>query len=199
MKTKNLILTVFLLGIVTAFGSAEGLFQLNTRFQGNSYPLFGSGGGKDVYRVGSVGIGVKSVSGQGAVGGNIDLAILFPQSFAEKIYPATSFTKGTFSNFPLGLDALLGVGFNIGKQAFRFQLGTGFHIGGLFVSGSYLLSFGLGIDAQTYVHLGKTFTVQIGINAAVDFFGTQNYNAGSDQFAGFPFNVGFYTGFGFRR
>lgn len=174
--------------------AVQGLFQINTVFQGNSYPLFGSGG-KDVIRVSSAGIGLKSTRGNG-LHGVIDIAVLFPFKVQERIYPANEFSDRTGSGFGTGLDATVGMGYRFNLEPMSFFLAAGFHTGALFQGGAYLVAFGLSMDAQAHVRMTQTLTAQIGLKAAVDFGGIQTFVSGSNEFAGFPTSIGFYTGLG---
>lgn len=191
---RFLILTVLLLFTAMSVSAVEGLFQINTVFQQNSYPLFGSGG-KDVLRTSSAGIGLTSTRGT-ALQGVIDLYVLFPFRVMEKTYPATDFTDITTTGFPIGLDAVIGVGYRFDLDPLAFFVSTGFHTGALFQSGDYLVAFGVALNGQVYVRLTDTITVQTGVRAAFDFGGLQTFVSGADQFAGYPFSIGFFTGFG---
>lgn len=191
---RFLFLAVLLLFAAMSLSAVEGLFQINTVFQTNYYPLFGSGG-KDVLRTSSAGIGLKSTRGT-AFQGVIDIYVLFPFKVMEKTYPAKDFTDRTLTGFPIGVDAVIGFGYRFNLDPLAFFISTGFHTGALFQSGDYLVSFGIALDAQVYVKLTETLTVQTGLRAAFDFGGIQTFVPGSGQFAGFPFNIGFFTGFG---
>jgi len=193
---KKVLLTLLLIFTSLSLFAADGTFQLNTVFQHTSYPLFGSGG-KDIIRQSSAGIGLKSTRGEG-FHGTIDLALLFPYKMEEKKYPSTSFSNREISGFPLVLDSLVGIGYMFDLSPMVFLVSGGFHTGAMFDSGKFLMSFGLGLDAQSLVKLGKVLTAQIGLKFAVDFWGMQTFTPGSDQFSGFPLTIGLYTGLGLK-
>jgi len=174
----------------------DGTFQINTVFQHTSYPLFGTGG-KDIIRHSSAGIALKSTRGNGFQG-TIDLAVLFPYKMEEKIYPAKSFSSRDITGFPIVLDSLIGLGYMFDLSPLMFLVSGGFHIGSLLEGGDTLVSFGLGLDAQTFVRYGKVLTAELGLKFAVDFWGSQTFIPGSDQFSGFPVTFGIYTGLGLK-
>lgn len=193
---RHFLLVVILILILApcTLSAAEGLFQINTVFQRASFPMFGSGG-KDILRYSAAGINLKSARGEG-IHGVIDLSLLFPQKMEEKSYPATSFTPRPLSGLPLAVDGIIGLGYELDLEPMAFFLSAGFHSGALLEGGSYLASFGVGIDLQNYVRLNDVLTAQIGLKFAVDFAGLQTFVSGSNQFAGFPLSGGIYTGLG---
>jgi len=174
----------------------DGTFQLNTVFQHSSYPLFGTGG-RDIIRHSSAGIALKSTRGNGFQG-TIDLAVLFPYKMEEKLYPATSFSSRAITGFPIVLDALIGIGYMFDLSPMMFLVSGGFHVGSMLEGGDSLVAFGLGLDAQTFVKYGKVLTAQFGLKFAVDFWGSQTFIPGSNQFSGFPITFGLYTGLGLK-
>jgi hypothetical protein len=196
MRRKILLMLIFLFSAIGSLSAVEGLFQLNSVFMRMSYPMFGSGG-KDVIRHSSAGIGIKSTRGD-TIQGVIDITVLFPYKMQEKLYPAKDFSTRSVSGQPLGLDGLVGIGYNIELDPLFIFLSAGFHTGFLMEGGSTLLAFGLGIDGQAQVRLGKALTSQIGLKLSMDFTGTQSFIAGSNQFAGFPVGIGLYTGVGIQ-
>ena len=179
---------------VLTLSAAEGIFQINTVFQRTTYPLFGTGG-KDIIRHSSAGVGLKSSRGEG-FHGIIDLAILFPYKLEEKLYPASGFSDRAITGFPIVLDAVIGFGYMFDLSPMVFLVSTGFHTGALLEGGDSLVSFGLGLDAMSFVRLGKVLTAQIGLKFAVDFWGVQTFIPGSNELAGFPLTYGIYTGLG---
>jgi len=193
---KKMLMAVVLVLAGISLSASEGTFQLNTVFQHTTYPLFGTGG-KDIIRLSSAGIGLKSTRGNG-FHGIIDFAILFPYKMEEKIYPAASFSNRVITGFPLTLDSLIGIGYIFDLSPMMFLVSGGFHTGALLEGGSFLVSFGLGADAQVFVKYGKVFTAQFGLKLAVDFWGTQTFILGSNQFSGFPLTFGVYTGLGLK-
>jgi hypothetical protein len=194
LRRRIQVVLILLFGSALSLSAVEGNFQINTVFQRTSYPLFGSGG-KDIVRHSSAGIGLKSTRGSGFQG-VIDLAVLFPYKLEEKIYPAADFSDRSITGFPIVLDAVLGFGYMFDLSPMVFLVSTGFHTGSLFEGGDSLVAFGLALDAQTFVRLGKIITAQIGFKFAVDFWGTQNFVPGSNELAGFPLTFGLYTGIG---
>jgi hypothetical protein len=174
----------------------DGTFQINTVFQHTSYPLFGTGG-KDIIRHSSAGIALKSTRGNGFQG-TIDLAVLFPYKMDEKIYPAASFSSRDITGFPVALDSLIGFGYMFDLSPLMFLVSGGFHIGSLLEGGDTLVAFGLGLDAQTFVRYGEVLTAELGLKFAVDFWGSQTFIPGSNQFSGFPITFGIYTGLGLK-
>ena len=196
MLVKKLLSVFVLFTVGVGLFASEGVFQLNSVFQNTTYPLFGSGG-KDLIRVNSAGVALKSTRGN-RLHGIIDLALLFPYKLEEKFYPATSYSERTIGGFPIALDSLIGIGYLFDLSPLMFLLSAGFHTGALFDSGNSLVAFGLGADAQTFVKYGKILTAQIGLKFAVDFWGTQSFVPGSNQFSGFPLSFGLYTGLGLK-
>ncbi len=156
--------------------------------------MFGTGG-KDIIRHSSAGIGLKSSRGEG-FHGIIDLAILFPYKLEEKLYPASDFSDRTITGFPIVLDAVVGIGYMFDLSPMAFLVSTGFHTGSMLEGGDFLVAFGLGLDAMSFIRLGKVLTAQVGLKFAVDFWGMQTFIPGSNEFAGFPLTYGFYTGIG---
>ena len=193
MRRTSLLL-LFLLSGAASLSAVEGLFQLNTVFQRSSYPMFGSGG-KDIIRHTSAGISLKSTRGIG-LQGVIDLTVLFPFKYQEKIYPASSFSSRSLAGSPVGMDAVVGMGYRFSLDPMIFLISGGFHTGILFDAGSYLLAFGLGFDGQAHVKLSGLLTAQVGLKFNLDFGGMQTFVAGSNQFAGFPTTFAVYTGIG---
>ena len=193
---RHFLLAVILILILVpcTLSAAEGLFQINTIFQRASFPMFGAGG-KDIIRYSAAGINLKSARGEG-IHGVIDLSLLFPHKIEEKTYPATAFSTKALSSLPLALDGTIGLGYEFDLEPMAFFLSAGFHTGALLEGGSYLASFGVGIDLQNYVRLNDVLTAQIGLKFAVDFGGLQTFVSGSNQFAGFPLSGGIYTGLG---
>ena len=187
------IMLLFFSAVLT-LPAADGIFQINTVFQRTTYPLFGTGG-KDIIRHSSAGIGLKSSRGEG-FHGVIDLAILFPYKLEEKLYPASDFSDRAITGFPIVLDAVIGFGYMFDLSPMVFMVSTGFHTGALLEGGDSLVSFGLGLDAMSFVRLGKVLTAQIGLKFAVDFWGVQTFIPGSNELAGFPLTYGLYTGLG---
>ncbi len=194
MTRKLFLIGLLFLSTLVTLSAADGIFQINTVFQHTSYPLFGTGG-KDIIRQSSAGIGLKSTRGSG-FHGTIDLAILFPYKLEEKTYPAASFTDRTITGFPIVLDSVLGIGYMFDLSPMVFLVSTGFHAGAMMEGGAYLMAFGLGLDAQSFVKLGKVITAQLGLKLALDFWGMQTFVPGSNEFSGFPFTFGMYTGIG---
>lgn len=169
-------------------------FQLNTVFQRSTYPLFGTGG-KDVIRYSAVGINLKSARGP-KFHGVIDLTVLFPYILEEKMHPADDFSKRSISGFPLALDGVAGIGYTLDLSPMVFLMSAGFHTGSFFEGGDRLLSFGLGMDLQSYIHIGDYLTTQAGVRMSFGFGGTQNFVSGSGEYAGVPLSMAFYTGIG---
>ncbi|MCK5735288.1 MAG: hypothetical protein KAH21_02375 [Spirochaetaceae bacterium] len=196
MMRKILILLIVFFIVVLSLPAAEGTFQLNTVFQHNTYSFFGSGG-KDIIRLSSAGISLKSTRGDG-FHGTIDLAILFPYKIEEKVYPAASFSSRPISGFPIVLDSIVGFGYMFDLSPLMFLVSGGFHIGSMLEGGSFLMAFGLGADAQVLVKYGKVLTAQFGLKMAVDFWGMQTFIPGSNDFSGFPLSFGIYTGLGLK-
>ena len=196
MRRKNLLFLILLASATASLSAAEGLFQLNSVFMRMSYPMYGSGG-KDVIRYSAAGIGLKSTRGE-KLQGVIDVTILFPYRMQEKLYPATDFSGRAVSGQPIGVDGLLGVGYSFDLDPLYCFVSAGFHTGTLMEGGNSLLAFGLGLDAQAQVRLGKAFTSQLGLKLSMDFTGTQNFVSGSNQYAGFPVGIGIYTGIGIQ-
>jgi len=193
---KKLLMALVLLLAGFSLSASEGTFQLNTVFQHTTYPLFGTGG-KDIIRLSSAGIGLKSTRGNG-LHGTIDIAILFPYDMEEKLYPASSFSDRVITGFPIALDSVVGMGYMFNLSPMMFLVSGGFHTGALLEGGAFLVSFGLGADAQVFVKYGKVLTAQFGLKFAVDFWGTQTFVPGSNQFSGFPLTFGVYTGLGLK-
>ncbi|RKX75657.1 MAG: hypothetical protein DRP60_08515 [Spirochaetes bacterium] len=193
---KKMLLAAVLVIAGISLSASEGTFQLNTIFQHTTYSLFGTGG-KDIIRLSSAGIGLKSTRGNGFQG-TIDIALLFPYNMEEKIYPASSFSQRVISGFPIALDSVIGMGYMFNLSPMMFLVSGGFHTGALLEGGAFLVSFGLGADAQVFVKYGKVLTAQIGLKFAVDFWGTQTFVPGSNQFFGFPLTFGIYTGLGLK-
>jgi hypothetical protein len=191
---RKYFLAVLLLLTAVSLSAVEGLFQINSVFQATSYPMFGSGG-KDVIRVSSAGISLKTARGTG-VQGVFDLAVLFPFRYQEKLYPANEFSNRNVSGMPLGLDAVIGMGYRFDLAPLDFVVSGGFHTNALFEGGDYLVAFGLAFDAQAHVRMTRTLTAQVGLKFALDFGGIQTFISGSNEFAGFPTSLGFYTGIG---
>lgn len=185
---------VLLFCSIAGLSAVEGNFQINTVFLRSSYPLFGAGG-KDILRHSSVGLGIKSTRGAKLMG-SFDLAVLFPYKLEEKTYPDNSFSDRDITGFPIVLDAVLGIGYSFDLSPLVFLVSGGFHTGSVLDGQDSLVAFGLGLDAQSFVKLGKIMTAQFGLKFAVDFWGSQNFVPGSDDLAGFPITFGFYTGLG---
>jgi hypothetical protein len=196
MRRKSLLILILLTSAVGSLSAVEGFFQLNSVFMRVSYPMFGSGG-KDVIRHSAAGIGLKSTRGE-TIQGVLDITLLFPYKMQEKLYPAKTFSTRSVSGQPLGLDGLVGIGYNLELDPLFIFLSAGFHTGFLMEGGSSLFAFGLGFDGQAQVRLGKAFTSQIGLKFSMDFTGTQSFIPGSNQFAGFPIGIGLYTGVGIQ-
>jgi hypothetical protein len=194
LRRKIQLVFILLFFSVFSLSAVEGNFQINTVFQRTSYPLSGSGG-NDIVRHTSAGIGLKITRGK-KFQGVLDLAVLFPHKLEEKIYPAADFSERSISGFPIVIDAVLGFGYMFDLSPMVFLVSTGFHTGSLLEGGNSLVAFGLALDAQTFVRLGKIITAQIGLKFAVDFWGTQNFVPGSNELAGFPITFGLYTGIG---
>jgi hypothetical protein len=193
---RFIILSILLCSATISLAASEGTFQLNTVFLHTTYPFYGSGG-KDVIRQSSVGLNLKSTRGEG-FHGTIDMSLLFPYRMEQKIYPATSFTERAVSGFPIVLDAVVGMGYMFDLSPMMFLVSAGFHTGAMLEGGRFLVSFGLGADAQTFVKYGKVLTAQLGLKIAVDFWGTQTFIPGSNEFSGFPLTFGIYTGLGLK-
>jgi hypothetical protein len=102
------------------------------------------------------------------------------------------------SGFPIVLDAVVGMGYMFDLSPMMFLVSAGFHTGAMLEGGRFLVSFGLGADAQTFVKYGKVLTAQLGLKIAVDFWGTQTFISGSNEFSGFPLTFGIYTGLGLK-
>ena len=196
MVVKKLLSVFVLFTVGVSLFAFEGTFQLNAVFQQTTYPLFGSGG-KDLIRASSAGIALKTTRGNG-FHGIIDLALLFPYKLEEKIYPAPSYSERATTGLSIALDSLIGIGYLFDLSPLMFLLSAGFHTDALFEGGDFLVAFGLGADAQTFVKYGKVLTAQIGLKFAVDFWGTQSFVPGSNQFSGFPLTLGLYTGLGLK-
>jgi len=194
VRRKLPVIILLFFSSVLTLSAADGIFQINTVFQLTSYPLFGTGG-KDIIRHSSAGIGLKSSRGKG-FHGIIDLAVLFPYKMEEKLYPAGDFSDRAITGSPIALDGVIGFGYMFDLSPMFFLVSTGFHTGALLEGGDSLVSFGLGLDVQSFVKLGKVFIAQIGLKFAVDFWGVQTFTAGSNGFAGFPITFGIYTGLG---
>lgn len=194
MRHRFTALLVLFLCSIAGLSAIEGNFQINTVFLRSSYPLFGSGG-KDILRHSSAGIGFKSTRGSKLMG-SIDLAVLSPYKLEEKTFPANDFSDRVITGFPIVLDAVLGMGYSFDLSPMVFLISGGFHVGSVLEGGDSLVAFGLGLDAQSFVKLGDILTAQIGFKFAVDFWGTQNFIPGSNDFAGFPLTFGLYTGLG---
>jgi len=195
MARRLLTILLFSLSTFSLF-AFDGTFQINTVFQHTSYPLFGTGG-RDIIRHSSAGIALKSTRGNG-LQGTIDLAVLFPYKMEEKVYPSASFSSRSITGFPIVIDTLIGIGYLFDFAPMMFLLSGGFHVGSMLEGGDSLVAFGLGLDAQTFVKYGKVLTAQFGLKFAVDFWGSQNFIPGSNQFSGFPITFGLYTGLGLK-
>ncbi len=193
MKRTAVLIILCLALCAPSLFALDGLFHINSVFQHTSYPLFGSGG-KDVLRLSSAGIALKSTRGEG-LQGVIDIALLFPYKIEEKIFPAKDFRSRPVGS-SIALDGLVGLGYRLSTPPMSYLFSAGFHTGVLLEGASSLVAFGVGLDAQTHVQLGKQFTAQLGAKMALDFGGTQSFSAGSNQFAGLPLSLGFYTGVG---
>lgn len=194
MRRRYAATLVIFLCSIAGLSAVEGNFQINTVFLGTSYPLFGTGG-KDVLRHSSVGLGLKSTRGDKLMG-SFDLAVLFPYKLEEKTYPSDDFSGRSISGFPIVLDAVLGIGYSFDLSPLVLMISGGFHTGSVLDGNDSLVSFGLGLDAQSFVKLGKVLTAQFGLKFAVDFWGSQNFVSGSDSLAGLPITFGLYTGLG---
>ena len=181
---------------VGATEDGKGTFQINTVFMTASYPLFGNGG-QDLLRHSSWGISLKSTRGEG-FHGMIDLTLLFPYVYEEQSYPAETFSRRSMTLPPVVLDGVIGLAYAFDISPMILLISAGFHTGLIIEGPNTLAAFGLGLDLQNFVKLGRVLTAQIGVKLNVDFAGIQNFSSESNHFSGLPLAAGLYTGLGLR-
>jgi len=174
--------------------SPQTNYQMNTIFQVSRYPFTGSGG-KDILKTTSIGFSFKNTKGIG-LHSVFDAAVLIPYRSELKAYPSGSFTEVPPMAFPVGLDILAGLGYMQDLDAIAFLYSGGLHINSLFEGSNMLTVFGLGVDIQAFVRLGKMLTAQIGGKFATDFGGLQTFLPGEYGFEGVTFTYAVYTGLG---
>lgn len=175
---------------MSAWGK-NGNVQVNALFQQTNYP-FNCDGNFDYRKLDSVGVGIGINHGT-LLTGMMNIAVLLPYKYTEKIHPSDKFVPISENNNKLALDLLLGAGYTFDLSEIDFFVGGGFHMGTFFESYSILVSYGLGLEVRALMRFGNVFTLSVGVNGFMDFAST---GAMANERSIYGFIWGMSTSFG---
>ena len=172
----------------------SGTFQISTVIMASTYSLFG-GDGPDLVRYTWFGISFKSTAGP-LLRGLIDITVVIPFKTENQLYPSSEFSKRDTPLPPFGIDAVLGLAYPVNLSPVYLLFGTGLHTVIMAERFRTLTAFGMTLDTQIYIKMGRVFTLQLGGKFNVDFGGIQNLTQAPKAFSGVSYGFGFYSGIG---
>lgn len=175
-------------------GGKSGTFQISTVVMASTYSLFG-GDGPDLVRYSWFGISFKSTAGP-LFRGLIDITFVIPFKTENQLYPSSEFSKRDTPTPPFGIDAVLGFAYPFNLSPIYLLVGTGLHTVFMAEGLKTLVAFGLTLDTQISVRMGRVFTLQLGGRFNLDFGGIQRLTKASQAFTGISYGFGFYSGIG---
>ena len=160
-----------------------------------TYSLFGGSGGPDRLRYSWFGLSFKSTAGP-LFRSLIDITVVIPFKVENQLYPAADFSDRDTPLPPFGLDAVLGFAYQFNISPIHLLVGTGLHVGLMFERFRTLAAFGIALDAQIHIKMGRIFALQFGGKLNLDFGGVQNLTRAAKTFTGLSAGFGFYSGIG---
>ena len=162
-----------------------------------TYSLFGGSGGPDRLRYSWFGISFKSTAGP-LFRSLIDITVVIPFKVENQLYPAADFSNRDTDTAlpPFGLDAVLGFAYQFNVSPMYLLVGTGLHVGLMFEQFRTLAAFGIALDTQIHIKMGRAFALQLGGKLNLDFGGVQNLTRAAKAFTGLSAGFGFYSGIG---
>ena len=175
----------------------SGTFQISTALMSTTYSLFGGSGGPDRLRYSWFGISFKSTAGP-LFRSLIDITVVIPFKIENQLYPAADFSNRDTDTAlpPFGLDAVLGFAYQFNVSPMYLLVGTGLHVGLMFEQFRTLTAFGIALDTQIHIKMGRAFALQFGGKLNLDFGGVQNLTRAAKTFTGLSAGFGFYSGIG---
>ena len=173
----------------------SGTFQISTALMSTTYSLFGGSGGPDRLRYSWFGLSFKSTAGP-LFRSLIDITVVIPFKVENQLYPAADFSDRDTPLPPFGLDAVLGFAYQFNISPIHLLVGTGLHVGLMFERFRTLAAFGIALDAQIHIKMGRVFALQFGAKLNLDFGGVQNLTRAAKTFTGLSAGFGFYSGIG---